>query len=211
MKLHKISKLLLAAGLPVAYVFAVTPTIGVASAVGTFLLNSSEVAGNANLFDGSQIRTGKASSKVYLMSGAALVLGVDSAGTIYRDHFQLQGGAAKVDSMTDYAIHADGYQIRQGQPSTQAIVRVDKDSLEVAALTGSLDIFNAKGVLLTRVGAGTASSFQSGASTGTVPNTAANNNNEKRRTAALYAATGVTLAGLGLAVDAILQPASTSP
>jgi hypothetical protein len=211
MKLHKLSSVLLVAVLPIAYVSAITPTIGVASAVGTFIVNSAEVEGNANLFDGSQIRTGKASSKVYLMSGAALVLGVDSAGTIYRNHFLLQQGATKVDNLTDYAIQADKYQIRQNQPASQAVVRMDKDGVEVAALTGSLDVFNEKGVLLTRIGAGTASAFQSGASTGQSGASTANNNNERRKMAALYAATGVSMAGLGLAADAILQPASTSP
>ena len=71
MKLNQISKLLLTALLTVPISFAVTPAIGVASAVGTFIVNSSKVEGNANLFDGSQIRTDKASSKVYLISGCS--------------------------------------------------------------------------------------------------------------------------------------------
>jgi len=174
------------------------------------MLNSSEVEGNANLFDGSRIRTDKASSKVYLMSGAALVLGVNSAGTIYRDHFTLIQGATKVDNLTGYSIHADKYDIRQGKPSSQAIVRIDQGAVEIAALSGSLNIFDEKGALLTRIGAGTASAFQSGLST--LPSGASvDNNNHKRRLAYLYLLTGSALTGLGLATDAILQPSSTSP
>src|SRR5665213_1746651 len=107
MKLNQIPKLLLTALLTIPSSFAVTPAIGVASAVGTFIVNSSKVEGNANLFDGSQIRTDKTSSKVYLMSGAALVLGLNSSGTIYKDHFQLNQGATKVDNMVGYSIAAD--------------------------------------------------------------------------------------------------------
>jgi hypothetical protein len=210
MTLQKLPKLLAVAAVTIAYVIAASPAIGVASAIGTFLVNSSEVEGNANLFDGSRIQTDKASSKVYLMSGAALVLGVNSAGTIYRDHFTLNQGATKVDNLTGYSIHADRYDIRQDKPSSQAVVRIDQGTVEIAALAGSLNIFNDKGVLLTRVGAGTASAFQSGLST--LPSGAsADNNGHRRRLALLYLMSGSALAGLGLATDAILQPASTSP
>ena len=210
MTLQKLPKLVVVAAVTIAYVIAASPAIGVASAVGTFMVNSSEVEGNANLFDGSRIRTDKASSKVYLMSGAALVLGINSAGTIYRDHFTLNQGATKVDNLTGYSIHAERYDIRQGKPSSQAVVRIDQGTVEIAALAGSLNIFDEKGALLTRIGAGTTSAFQSGLST--LPSGAsADTNSSKRRLAMLYMMSGVALTGIGLATDAILQPASTSP
>jgi hypothetical protein len=210
MTLQKLPKLLAVAVVTLALTFAASPAIGIASAVGTFMLNSSEVEGNANLFDGSRIRTDKASSKVYLMSGAALVLGINSAGTIYKDHFTLNQGATKVDNLTGYSIHADKYDIRQGKPSSQAVVRLDQGTVEIAALAGSLNIFDEKGALLTRIGAGTASAFQSGLST--LPSGAStDNNNRARRLALLSIMTGSALTGLGLATDAILQSASTSP
>jgi len=210
MTLQKLPKLVVVAAVTIAYVIAASPAIGVASAVGTFMVNSSEVEGNANLFDGSRIRTDKASSKVYLMSGAALVLGINSAGTIYRDHFTLNQGATKVDNLTGYSIRAERYDIRQGKPSSQAVVRIDQGTVEIAALAGSLNIFDEKGALLTRIGAGTASAFQSGLST--LPSGAsADTNSSKRRLAMLYMMSGVALTGMGLATDAILQPASTSP
>lgn len=211
MTLQKLPKLLAVAVVTTSFALATSPTIGVASAIGTFTLNSSEVEGNANLFDGSRIRTGKASSKVYLMSGAALVLGVNSAGTIYKDHFTLSQGATKVDNLTGYSIQADKYEIRQGKPSSQAVVRLDQGVVEIAALVGSLNIFDQKGALLTRIGAGTASAFQSGLSTLPSGASAGNNNNRARRLALLSLMTGSALAGLGLATDALLQTPSTSP
>ena len=219
MTLNRLPRLLAVAAVTLACVLAASPAIGVASAVGTFMVNSSEVEGNANLFDGSRIRTDKASSKVYLMSGAALVLGVESAGTIYRDHFTLNQGATKVDNLTGYSIHADRYDIRQGTPSSQAIVRLNQGAVEIAALSGALNVFDDHGALLTRIAAGTASAFQSGAGnrqTGTdhLPSGASvdsDNNNHRRRLALLSLLTGSALAGLGLATAAILQPSSTSP
>ena len=190
--------------------FAVQPTIGIATAVGTFIVNSNRVDGNANLFEGSELKTGKASSRVFLQNGAALTLGIDSAGTIYRDHLVLQQGATKVDNMNGYSVHASDYRIEQGQSASQAVVRLDEDMVEVAALAGSLNVLDKKGALLTHIGSGTASAFQAGAGAGGqgIPNP--NNNNRRKYKTATALLLAATLAGLGLAVDAIMQPAPTS-
>ncbi|MBV8866086.1 MAG: hypothetical protein JO210_11885 [Acidobacteriaceae bacterium] len=186
------------------------PTIGIASAFGTFIVNSNQVDGNANLFDGSEIKTGKASSQVFLQNGAALTLGIDSTATLYRDHMLLQGGATKVDNMNGYSIHAATYRIEQGQPAAQAVVRLDGDVVEVAALAGSLNVFDGKGALLTHIGSGTASAFQTGPSGGGQGTARPNNNNRIKYEAATALLLGITLAGLGLAIAAIVQPAPTS-
>ena len=208
MTLSQFPKLLVVAAVTVSYVIATSPTIGVASAVGTFILNSSEVEGNANLFDGSRIQTDRASSKVYLMNGAALVLGVNSAGTVYRDHFTLSQGAAKIDNLTGYSVRASGYDIRSARLSAQALVRIKQGTVEIAAVSGTLSVFDQRGGLVTKINAGTASSLQSnlvflpsGASIGSSP----------RRQAFLYLMAASALSGLGLATDAILQPSPTSP
>jgi hypothetical protein len=190
--------------------FAAQPTIGIATAIGTFIVNSNRVDGNANLFDGSDLKTGKASSRVFLQSGAALTLGIDSAGTIYRDHLVLQQGATKVDNMNGYSVHAADYRIDQGQPASQAVVRLDGNMVEVAALAGSLDVFNKKGALLTHIGSGTASAFQTGGRAGDQDIPDPNNNNRRKYKAAEALLLAATLAGLGLAVDAIMQPSPTS-
>jgi hypothetical protein len=190
--------------------FAVQPTIGIATAVGTFVVNSNRVDGNANLFDGSEVKTGKASSQVFIQNGAALTLGIDSAGTIYRDHLSLHQGATKVDNMNGYSIHASDYRIEQGQPASQAVVRLDGDMVEVAALAGSLNVFDKKGALLTHIGSGTASAFQAGAGGGGQSTTTPNNNNRLKYETATALLLAATLTGLGLAVAAILQPAPTS-
>ena len=206
MRLNSLSKFAFVAALSITSAFAATPTIGVASAVGTFMVNSAEVEGNANVFDGSQIKTSKASSQIFLQNGSALTLGTNSSGTIYRDRVLLERGTTKVANMNRYSIEAGTYRIEGSEPTSQAIVRLDGETVEVAAVTGSLNVFNAKGALLTRIGSGTASAFQSGATTGQSGASAQNNNDKKKRALILFL--GGSLAGLGLAVDAILQPTS---
>lgn len=189
-----------------ATVFAASPTIGVATAVGTFKLNSSEVEGNANIFEGAEIRTTKAPSQVFLQNGSAVTLGVNSAGILYRDHLVLEAGATKVDNMTGYTIEAATYRV-QGEPRSQAVVRFDSNEVQVASLAGALSVSTNHGALLTRVGAGTASAFnKTPQSSGAPINTA-----DRAKETALYAILIASLAGLGLAVDAILQPGTKSP
>jgi len=195
-----------------AFGFALPPTIGIASAIGTFVVNSNQVDGNANLFEGSEIRTGKASSQIFLQNGAALTLGISSAGTVYRDHVLLQEGATKIDNMNGYSVHAADYRVEQAQPASQAVVRMNGDMVEIAALAGSLNVLDRSGALLTRLGSGTATAFQAGGTGGNGGQGSANPNNNNRvkyRTATALLLAG-TLAGLGLAVVAITQPSPTS-
>ena len=62
MKFHCFNTVGLAVAMSAVSAFATTPTIGVASTFGRFTVNSAQVSGNANLFDGSRIRTDKAAS-----------------------------------------------------------------------------------------------------------------------------------------------------
>ena len=202
----------LAVLLSVTLCFPLPPTIGIASAVGSFIVNSNRVYGNANLFEGSELKTGKASSQVFLQNGAALTLGINSAGTVYRDHLLLEQGATKIDNMNGYSIRTDDYRIEQELPTSQAVVRLDGDMVEVAALAGSLGVFNKKGSLLTHIGAGTASAFQVGEpdTRGGQGNSRPNNNNRLKTQAAMALLLAATLTGLGLAIAAIVQPEPTS-
>ncbi|MGA8027347.1 MAG: hypothetical protein WB992_09375 [Bryobacteraceae bacterium] len=186
--------------------FAITPTIGVASSTGSFKVNSALVDGNANLFDSSHVQTVDASSNVFLQTGATFTLGINSAGAIYKDHLLLEQGVAKLTNMNAFSVEAGAYRIESGQPLTQAVVRLNGSTLEVAALTGSVNVLNEKGALLTRIGAGTASAFQ--AAPGGQSGASAGNNNRKKKEVIEYTALGGMLAGLGIAVDAILQPTS---
>lgn len=230
-------KLCAAAALSAGCMFAVTAPIGVASALGTFTLNDTPVEGNANVFDGALIRTTGASSRIYLHTGSQLTLGVNSSATFYNDHVVLAEGATRIDGMKAYTIQAAGYKIESAGTTSEAVVRLSDGSIQIAAMLGAVNVYNSKGSLLTRVAAGTASSFdaaaagpspspspspkpqnnsgQSGATAGGPPSGATTGANANPSKTKLYVTLGVAMAGLGLATDAILQPGSgptpTSP
>ncbi len=201
---------LIAVTLSLAILFAVNRIIGVASAFGTFVVNNAEVERNANIFDGSQLKTGKASSQVSLQNGASVIIDINSSATLYQDHLVLEQGATRVNNMNGYAIEAQNYRIVSAVPASQAVVRLEGDAVEVAALAGSLKVLNDKGVLLTRIGAGTASAFQTrdAPANGTPMEVS---NARRRREAAMLLLSAIVLTGLGLAVAAIVQPSPTSP
>lgn len=235
MKLTAVSKLCFATGLSLSCSFAATPTIGVASALGTFSVNNAKVDGNANIFNGSQITTDQASSRVYLQNGAVLTLGTYSAVTLYKDHVVLQQGSTKVDGINGYSLQAGSLRVQGTQSLSGAIVRLEGSRVQVAALTGSIKVLTARGALLSRVSAGSASEFsndangapapggQSGATAGqsgaSAQTGATSGAEQARRTriheTELYLTLGTALGGLGLATDAILQPGAgptpTSP
>lgn len=206
MRLQKILVLGVTGATLAASAFAASPTIGVATAVGTFKVNSADVEGNANIFDGAEIRTTNAPSQVFLQNGSAVTLGLNSVGVLYRDHLVLEEGATKVENMAGYTIQAASYRV-QGEPHSQAVVRFDSNEVQVASLAGSLNVSNNHGALLTRVGAGTASAFNKTPQSG---NGAPINTADRAKETMLYLILIASLGGLGLAVDAIVQPGNKS-
>ncbi len=229
MKLTAASKLCFVTGLSLSCSFAANPTVGVASALGTFSVNNAKVEGNANIFNGSQISTDQAASRVYLQNGAALTLGAYSTGTLYKDHVVLQQGSAKVDGINGYSVQAGKLRIQGAEALSGAVVRLDGNRVQVAALAGSVKVLTQRGALLSRVNAGSASEFdadaagapggqsgatagQSGATAQTGATSGAEQARRRRiRETELYLTLGVALGGLGTAVDAILQPGSPAP
>jgi hypothetical protein len=121
---------------------AATPSIGVAMSEGNILINSSLAAGNATIFDGSTLETQSAGSQVRLNDGARLRLSSDSRGTVYSDHVDLQKGSA---SIIGYAANAGGLNVRADGKASAAISMRDQGVVEIAALTGSVHVFNAAG------------------------------------------------------------------
>ena len=134
-------------------------TIGVATANGSFWLDHSQVVGNANVFDGSVIETGKAMSDLSLTSGLKMRLGVDSRGQVFRDRLELEQGAGQV-SGSKYLVKARS--LRVFPVSSGATVRValgPKNLVEVAVVTGSFRVETAAGIRVANMASGAALSF----------------------------------------------------
>jgi len=122
---------------------AATSGIGVAMSEGNIVINSSTAAGNATIFDGSTLETMSTASQIRLNDGARLRLASDSRGTVFSDHVDLQKGTA---SITGYSAVANGLNVRADGKASATISMLDQGVVEVAALTGSVHVFDAAGL-----------------------------------------------------------------
>jgi hypothetical protein len=149
---------------------AANSMIGVAVANGNFLLDRSQVVGNANVFDGSVVETERAMSDLSLTSGLKMRLGVESRGQVFHDRLVLQQGAGQV-SGSKYLVQARGLRvIPVGSDATVRVALGPKTLVEVAALTGSFHVETLAGIRVANMTPGAARSFtvQAGAATPTV-------------------------------------------
>jgi hypothetical protein len=207
MKLYGLKAAGIAVAMSAVSAFATTPTIGVASAFGSFTVNSAQVSGNANIFDGSQVRTDKAASQIFLQNGASVLLATNTAATVFKDRLVLSQGAARVDNMTKFSVEASGFRVMPDSDTSQAAVRLNQGAVEVASMSGTVRVYNSSGAMLTHIGAGTASAFkpgQSGAST------AGGMSGATGSSVLLFTAVLASFAALGLAAVAYVNSNSSS-
>jgi hypothetical protein len=208
MKPSSFGKVIAITALSTTAAFAGTRSIGVASSFGSFTLGTSEVNGSAEITNGSHISTDRLPSQLALQSGTRVLLGTNSSANVYGDRLVLFQGAARLDQMGNYGVEASGIRVISDTPDSAAAVRLNAGAVEVASITGSVKVFTPGGVMLTRVGAGTASSFkpQSGAggqSGGGAVATLTSGNT------LLYVAVIAGLAGVALGAAALVNSTSS--
>jgi hypothetical protein len=138
-------------------------SIGVATTLGTISINQAVVSGTNDLSDGSHLATTSVPTEVRLASGADVRLATRSAGSFFSDHVSLDQGALRVGSFNGLTVDAAQLEITSDEAGSQAVVRMNQKSIEVASIGGAVNVMD--GGILTRVAAGTKMSFQqSGAS-----------------------------------------------
>ncbi len=138
-----------------AAAFAASPaSIGVVTARGHFTLEGSEIYGNSTLFEGANIETRAISSELTLSNGVKIQLAPDTAARIWSNRLELDRGAGQVTSNAAFTVISGTTRVEGAR------YRVHADSkIEVAALTGSARVLNAKGGLIATVAAGRNMSF----------------------------------------------------
>jgi len=169
--------------------FAASPTIGVVSSAGS---------GEMSLTDGSALKTEAAASDVRLDNGVAVRLAPRSAGTVFRDHAVLEEGAARVSHFGGYAVQAGGLSVESETPETEAVIRLENKTVEIASLGGAVRVMDG-GVMLTRVAAGSKLSFQK---SGAAP---ATNKTRSETKVWLWVIGGVAAAALAIGLTAAAQ------
>ncbi len=155
--------------------FAATPgiakshAIGVVTASGHFVLDRSEVWGNATLFDGGKIETSTASSEAALRNGVKIQLASASSATVGENQLTLTKGTGQVSATEDYQVAAGGLAIRSASGASRVRVSwLAGGTVEVTALSGAARVANRTGLVLASIPAGRRMDFAMQAASGVV-------------------------------------------
>ena len=103
---------------------AAAPAVGIVTARGSFTIDASNVTGNATLFEGNQIETGKNSSQLQLNNGARMQLAAESRGIVYRDRLVLEKGTSLIQGGRTSQVEANSLRIRPASESAGAQVSI---------------------------------------------------------------------------------------
>lgn len=142
------------------------------TASGHFILDRSEVWGNATVFDGGKIETGAASSEAALRSGVRIQLASGSSATIGENQLTLTKGTGQVAASEDYQVAAGGLAIRSASGASRVRVAwLAGGAVEVTALSGAARVANRTGLVLASIPAGRHMNFAMQAATGVVTRT----------------------------------------
>ena len=153
--------LFLVFGFVASYSLAAAPVVGVAVARGEFRVNDSPVTGNATLFDGAVIETGKASSAIHLSRGGTLNLAGQSRARVYQDRLVLERGQTELVSSGGYTLEAAGLRIQPSAAGVSARVALQGEKIvQVASLAGEVRVLTGADYLVANVAPGRILEFQ---------------------------------------------------
>jgi len=146
-----------------------SPAIGVVTASGHFVLDRSEVWGNATLFDGGKIETGTASSEAVLRNGVKIQLASASSATVGESQLTLTKGTGQVAATEDYQVSAGGLAIRSASGASRVRVAwLAGGAVEVTALSGAALVASRTGLVLASIPTGRRMDFAMQAGAGAV-------------------------------------------
>ena len=135
-----------------SYAAAGTTVLGTASARGHMRVDGYTVNGDATVFDGSVVETQNASAVLRVAHGVDITMSKSSRGTLYHNRFVLQRGATEVAAPSSFALEANGLHVTAGKPDSVGIVKLmATNAVEVAAVSGSFQVRDGQGLLLSNV------------------------------------------------------------
>lgn len=158
--------------------YAAPPTIGTLSVKGVARVDEGQVRGNATLFEGSVVET-SAPAQLRFSNGVLLGMDVSAYARVFSDRMELTRGVAAL-SGAGFRVSALGMQL---VPETggKALVNVEQGMVEVASLSGAVQVLDSTGALLARVNAGESLSFDSPDQGGGAQGPSTTNNEEKKK------------------------------
>jgi hypothetical protein len=184
-----------------------------------FDLNGSQVPDNANLMADAEVVSLDKTVRIHLKDDCDYLLAPNSAAKIEDHKLILEKGKVRTRHSGNCKVAAGLFLISGDSAAADGVIAYSGCNVEVASLNGTLDATGKQGTPAGTVAPGAYSSFGctqvagTGAGGGPSGATASTGAAAGTKSLVLYGTTlGVVLAGLGLAVDAILQPGSpTSP
>jgi len=174
--------------------------VGIASG-DQFLVNGAPTPGNANLLNSTRLQTLASPTTLFLHDNCEFLEGPHSSVLVSPNAVAIENGAVRATRLwVTTKGNADG------------VVAITNDAMEVAAVSGELQVVNGLGDIVGTVAPGTVSSFgltslASGATAGGAPAAATSTRNK----VLLGTAAAAGLAGLGLAISAAATSSPTSP
>jgi hypothetical protein len=187
--------------------------VGIASG-DQFLVNGAQTPGNANLLDSTRVQTLASPTTLFLHDNCEFLEGPHSSVLVAPHAVELESGVVRATRFGNCKVGYGGLWViaRGTQANADGVVAVTSDAMEVAAVTGELQVINGIGDLVRTVPPGTVSSFgltslASGATAGGPPATGTSTRNK----VLLGVGAGAGLAALGLAIAATATSSPTSP
>jgi hypothetical protein len=146
---------------------AASPAIGTVVAKGSFRLDNATVRGNATLFEGATVETADTGSSMELSSGARVTLGPESKGRFFGDHVVIERGQGRLDRTAGFHLEARGLTIQpETGNATGRVLLASNTRVQVAALTGSFRVLNARGMVVAKLPPGLTLAFEPQISSG---------------------------------------------
>ena len=125
--------------------------IGIATAKGSFLVNSLSVSGSATLFEGCTIETSRASSEARLLGGSKLALSPGSKATIFQHRLVVDRGTGQLDSAPGLHVRIGGFQVEPTEKGRLQFALLASNRVRVSVDGGAFAVRSAGGVLLANV------------------------------------------------------------
>jgi hypothetical protein len=173
-----------------------------------FMINGTPTPTNANLAPGNHVQTKDSPVTIYIHDHCEFLIGPHSSVIIEPHIVSVMAGAVRAKHFGNCKFGYGGLWVTSPSPTGDAVVALSDAHMEVGSVSGPVEIANALKLVGT-VQPGSVSAFNFGTAA-TASGASVTTATSTKVAFMLGAGTGASLLGLGLAVDAIVQPSPTS-
>jgi hypothetical protein len=175
-----------------------------------FLVNGAQTPNNSNLFAGTHLQTQSTSTTIFLRDKCEFLIGPNSSVVLGENMVHVESGSVRAKHFGTCKMGYAALWVQGAQPDSDGALSVTNGTMEVAAVSGQVQVINTAGEIISTIAPGATATF--GASSAASGATAGQPQHSKRGTYILIGTgVGASLAALGVAVDSAQHHTSTSP